>query len=165
MPNIKPLIYILAGLVIFTGYDIISDIHAGNTFVHIFEELTIVALSLSAVYILFRWSKNQQNELIQLSSDLESSKKIMQQQSTEMENARQQYSLVISNQFSEWNLTQSEKETAYAILKGLSFKEIAAVRNVKEKTVRQQASGVYAKANIEGRHSLSAWFFEDFFNE
>lgn len=47
------------------------------------------------------------------------------------------------------------------LLKGLSFKEIASVRDTMEKTVRQQASTIYRKANVSGRHAFSAWFIED----
>jgi len=43
----------------------------------------------------------------------------------------------------------------------LSFKEIAAVRKTLEKTVRQQASSIYKKAGVSGRHEFSAWFIED----
>jgi len=79
-----------------------------------------------------------------------------------MKNARYEYGVVIHNQFNEWSLTPSEKEVGMLLLKGLSFKEISAVRNTKEKTVRQQASILYSKANVEGRHEFSAWFLEDF---
>jgi DNA-binding CsgD family transcriptional regulator len=47
------------------------------------------------------------------------------------------------------------------LLKGLSLKEIAAIRNTLEKTVRQQASSIYKKAELNGRHAFSAWFIED----
>jgi DNA-binding NarL/FixJ family response regulator len=38
---------------------------------------------------------------------------------------------------------------------------MAEVRNTKEKTIRQQASTIYRKSNVAGRHEFSAWFFED----
>jgi DNA-binding CsgD family transcriptional regulator len=50
------------------------------------------------------------------------------------------------------------------LLKGLSLKEIASVRGTKEMTVRQQASSIYNKSNLGGRHEFSAWFLEDFLN-
>lgn len=49
------------------------------------------------------------------------------------------------------------------LLKGLSFKEIAVVRDTVEKTVRQQASALYRKSGLSGRHELAAWFIEDFY--
>jgi len=47
---------------------------------------------------------------------------------------------VISHQFDDWQLTTSEKDVGWLLLKGLSLKEIAAIRETLEKTVRQQAS-------------------------
>jgi DNA-binding NarL/FixJ family response regulator len=41
------------------------------------------------------------------------------------------------------------------------MKEIAGVRKVKEKTVRQQATQIYAKSGYAGRHELAAHFIED----
>jgi len=68
---------------------------------------------------------------------------------------------VIQRQFDDWGLTQTEKEVAMLLLKGLSFKEIAVVRDTLEKTVRQQASSIYRKSGLGGRHAFSAWFIED----
>jgi DNA-binding NarL/FixJ family response regulator len=50
---------------------------------------------------------------------------------------------------------------ALLLLKGLSFKEIAQVRNASERTVRQQALAVYAKSGLGGRAELAAFFLED----
>jgi DNA-binding NarL/FixJ family response regulator len=80
----------------------------------------------------------------------------------EMRSARHQYSELIHRQFDTWNLTTSEQQVAMLLLKGLSFKEIAAVRDTREKTVRQQASTIYAKSGVDGRHAFAAWFLEDF---
>lgn len=79
-----------------------------------------------------------------------------------MKNARHEYSEVIREQFEQWQLTPSEQQVAMLLLKRLSFKEIGSVRNTKEKTVRQQASIIYGKANVEGRYEFAAWFLEDF---
>ena len=61
----------------------------------------------------------------------------------------------------DWQLTTSEKDVGWLLLKGLSLKEIAAIRQTMEKTVRQQASSIYKKAGLSGRHAFSAWFIED----
>ena len=47
------------------------------------------------------------------------------------------------------------------LIKGLSMKEISFAREVKEKTIRQQATSVYAKSGYAGRHELAAHFIED----
>ena len=75
--------------------------------------------------------------------------------------ARKKLGNVVTQQFLEWMLTRSEIEVGWLLLKGLSLKEIAVVRSTQEKTVRQQASSIYKKAGVSGRHAFSAWFIED----
>jgi DNA-binding CsgD family transcriptional regulator len=67
----------------------------------------------------------------------------------------------IARQFGEWSLTTAEREVGLLILKGMSYKEIAVIRDVSEKTVRQQAHTIYRKAKLSGRAALSAYFLED----
>lgn len=68
---------------------------------------------------------------------------------------------VMHSQFDNWGLSPSESEVALLLIKGLSMKEISAARGVKEKTIRQQATGIYAKSGYAGRHELAAHFIED----
>ena len=70
-------------------------------------------------------------------------------------------SSAIDEQLGAWSLTAAEKEVAFLLLKGLSFKEIAGVRGAGERTVRQQALAVYAKSGLGGRAELAAFFLED----
>lgn len=67
----------------------------------------------------------------------------------------------IDRQLERWQLTTAEREVAWLLLKGLSHGEIASVRDVSERTVRQQAQAVYKKAGLAGRAELSAFFLED----
>ena len=67
----------------------------------------------------------------------------------------------IDRQFVTWKLTEAEREIGLLILKGLSLKEIAAVRVTSERTIRAQAQSIYAKAGLSGRAALSAFFLED----
>ncbi len=64
-------------------------------------------------------------------------------------------------QFTRWSLTDAEREVALLLLKGLSTKEIAAVRTGSERTVREHARSIYAKAGLTGRAALSAFFLEN----
>lgn len=66
----------------------------------------------------------------------------------------------INEQFDDWNLTRAEKEVALLLIKGYSSKLVADLRGTSEKTVRQQASSVYAKAKLEGRAELAAFFWK-----
>lgn len=67
----------------------------------------------------------------------------------------------ISAQFSAWSFTEAESEVALLLLKGLSLREIADVRETSNRTVRQQSLAVYRKAGVAGRAELSAFFLED----
>lgn len=67
----------------------------------------------------------------------------------------------IDRQLERWGLSPAEKAVALLLLKGLSHKEIGGIRGVSEATVRQQARALYAKADLEGRHDLAAFFLED----
>lgn len=80
---------------------------------------------------------------------------------TQLRDARRAYANTILQQFHAWKLTASEQQVAMLLLKGLSLQEIAAVRDTREKTARQHASNIYAKAGLDGRHALAAWFLED----
>ena len=71
------------------------------------------------------------------------------------------FSDAIDSQFSQWNLTDAEREVALLLLKGLSLKEIAAIRATTERTIRAQARAVYSKAGLTGRAALSAFLLED----
>jgi len=50
-----------------------------------------------------------------------------------------------------WKLTDAEREVGLLILKGLSLKEIAAVRVTSERTIHAQAQSIDAKAGLSGR--------------
>jgi DNA-binding NarL/FixJ family response regulator len=47
------------------------------------------------------------------------------------------------------------------LLRGLSHKEIAALRGTSEAAVRQQAHIAYDKAGLKGRAAFCAYFLED----
>jgi DNA-binding CsgD family transcriptional regulator len=70
----------------------------------------------------------------------------------------------IETEFSRWTLSDTEKDIAWLILKGVSFLEIAEMRNRSERTIRQQAGAIYAKSGLRSRAELSAFFLEDLFD-
>ncbi len=70
-------------------------------------------------------------------------------------------SLAIRNQFNAWRLTEGEADIAVLMLKGLSHKEIARLRDSGEATVRQQAAAIYRKSGLSSRAELAAFFLED----
>jgi DNA-binding CsgD family transcriptional regulator len=66
-------------------------------------------------------------------------------------------------QLETWGLSAAERDVAYFLIKGLSFKEISVARKTSEHTVRQQAATIYKKSALDGRAQLSAFFLEDLF--
>ena len=142
--------------------DVITDINLNVPMWHIVEEGVIVLLSGTLATILIIEMNRRTKRLNQLASSLLEAENKVNKITEQFKEARHQYFEAIQQQFDDWNLSQSEKEVAMLMLKGLNFQEISAVRNTKEKTARQQASSIYSKTGLEGRHELSAWFIEDF---
>jgi DNA-binding CsgD family transcriptional regulator len=113
------------------------------------------------VALLFRITSRQRDEHVKVIRDLELARAQGQRWRSEARSYLDGLGQAIEGQFSRWNLTEAEREVALLILKGLSHKEIATVRAVSERTVREQARSVYAKSGLTGRASLSAFFLED----
>lgn len=67
----------------------------------------------------------------------------------------------IDRQFDEWELTPAEKEVGLLLIKGYSHKRIASMTERSDRTARQHASSLYAKAELSGRSELAAFFLED----
>ena len=158
----KFLAIILLVIMCLNFVDVLTDLSLGVPIEHIvWESLIVIVSGIGAIFLI----KNiyaLTSDISRLKQELLLSDDKLRDISDEMKNARHEYSAVIQNQFELWSLTPSEQNVAMLLLKGLSFKEISGVRNTKEKTVRQQASIIYSKANVEGRHEFAAWFLEDF---
>jgi DNA-binding NarL/FixJ family response regulator len=158
----KVIAIILLIIMCLNFFDVLTDISLGVPVWHIFSESIIVIVSGIGALFLIKDISARTTDIANLKQELLISDDKFRNISDEMKNARREYSTVIHSQFEQWSLTPSEQEVAMLLLKGLSFKEISAVRNTKEKTVRQQASVIYSKANVDGRHEFAAWFLEDF---
>ena len=158
----KVIAIILLIIMCLNFFDVLTDISLGVPVWHIFSESVIVIVSGIGALFLIKDISARTSDISNLKQELLISDDKFRNISDEMRNARREYSTVIHSQFEQWSLTPSEQDVAMLLLKGLSFKEISAVRNTKEKTVRQQASVIYSKANVEGRHEFAAWFLEDF---
>jgi DNA-binding NarL/FixJ family response regulator len=156
---------ILGAIMLLNLLDVITDVNLGVPRWHIFEESMIVLASALGVLYLLNEMRLRTRRLNELAETLSLSDRQLKNITAEMQNARHNYAETIQHQFKEWQLTDSEQQVAMLLLKGLSFKEIAAVRSTKEKTVRQQASAIYGKSRLDGRHEFSAWFLEDFIAE
>ena len=158
----EPLLIIIFAIVVAaSGIDLLADFSHGADTDHIVKEMIVVSISLLAIAWLLWGLRRQRLEIRSLQQELATANNPETPPKKYVLEAREKLGNVVSRQFSEWLLTGSESEVGWLLLKGLSLKEIAMVRNTQEKTVRQQASSIYKKAGISGRHAFSAWFIED----
>jgi DNA-binding CsgD family transcriptional regulator len=141
--------------------DVLSDWMGGGSATHIGVELLVAAVAVAGL----GWLWARQVDLRRRISDIRDS---LEGAHAEAALWRERHgrllhglSQAIDQQLDTWGLTPAEKEVAFLLLKGLSFKEIATVRAASERTVRQQALAVYAKAGLGGRAELAAFFLED----
>lgn len=143
---------VLAIATLFFGYDIVFDLlsKSEGLFHIIIETVVFVAISivfygeLRRVAILRTTVSEERSKTARLSGEL---------------------FMVMQIQFADWGLSPSESEVAQLLIKGLSMREISLARRVKEKTVRQQATAIYAKSGYSGRHELVAHFIEDLMSD
>jgi DNA-binding CsgD family transcriptional regulator len=166
VPNIRTLVIIIVLFLsmTFNAFDLKVDLATNESMWHILQELFVIILSVSLIVFLTVELKHKKRDMQALKEELKTTERSLTKSTTFIQNARKEYSEIIHQQFDEWQLSQSQQQIALLLLKGLSFNEIAAIRDTKEKTVRQQASEIYKKSDVAGRHAFSAWFFEDFLN-
>ncbi len=124
-------------------------------------KITPVVITSVGVALLFRVTRQQREEHLQVIRDLEVARLQGQRWRSESRVLLQGLGEAIDAQFTRWSLTDAEREVALLLLKGLSTKEIAAVRAGSERTVREHARAIYSKAGLTGRAALSAFFLED----
>lgn len=130
--------------------DIYREYSSGETLQHLaFEIVVCLCGSLWSIYLCYNWLTTK----TKLHKEIAEKTRIFADMNK-----------VIMDQFSAWDLTPSEKDVAYLLLKGLPFKEIADLRGNSEKTIRQHAMKVYQKSGLQGRTDLFAYFFEDLFS-
>ncbi|MCF6299114.1 MAG: LuxR C-terminal-related transcriptional regulator [Thiomicrorhabdus sp.] len=151
------------GLIFIISFtDILMDLEGmGQLNAHIIIEAIMSLIALVAFSLLLTWDRRQKRHLLKVKQSLKTTRKKLSQSQKKTQKLMGELSKIIQEQFQTWQLTQSEKEIALLLLKGLTLEEIAQVRETKEKTVRQHASNLYKKAGLSGRHELVAYFFED----
>ena len=144
---ISIIVLIIAG--IFFIQDIYIDIVIeGKDFSHVFIESGVFTAILLALALELR-------HVVQLSSTVSNTQQ-------EVSRLKKHLNDLIHEEFNHWKLTKTEQEIAIMLIKGFSMQEIAEIRNVKEKSVRQQATGIYSKSNLSNRYELTSHFIEDF---
>ena len=124
-------------------------------------EKTLLVIGAGGVFVLIRRTQRQHKEQMALIEALG----IAHASGMDWRNRARTYraglGAEIAEQFRSWGLTDAEQEIGWLLLKGLSHKEIAALRGTAASTVRQQARGLYGKSGLPGKTAFSAYFLED----
>ena len=136
------------------GLDLLLDSRDGVGVFHIVLEGTVLIAALTGMVVMLRRFGRVTGDLARARDDADRWR-------GQHQSLVQGLSLAIRHQFDAWRFTQAEAEIGFLLLKGFSHKEIASVRGTSERTVREQARSVYAKADLAGRSELSAFFLED----
>ncbi len=145
--------------------ELLSELWPEPTWLLIVEEMfeiTSFLFSLLMLGYLFYENQRRQTAIQLLQTNLSNAKAELNQANLRLKQAGQAYHEAMREQFEAWQFTPSEQAVAVFLVKGLSFKEIAEARQTQEKTVRQQATAIYNKSNLKGRHEFAAYFFENF---
>lgn len=144
-----------------SGTDLIEEFSSGESIQAMIDDLVLFSLSVLVVLKISADLMHQHRSVQELKNQLERAKGQLAKEDKPGSQLATEYRKVVQHQFKRWKLTPSEEDVSVCLLKGLSFREIAVIRNTSERTVRQQAAVVYKKAGLSGRHELAAWFFED----
>lgn len=153
--------FILLGIIIMVLLDLSNDSIEGIRWWHLASEASVAIFAVVAIFVLMR-------DTLTLKHSLENERRSASEYRLQAEKWRGQskkylegLSQAIDSQLTNWNLTNSEKEVAFLLLKGLSLKEIAEARHTTEKTARAHSISIYSKASLSGRSELAAFFLED----
>lgn len=152
---------ILTAVAVLASVDIYNDYFEGVALWHLSIEISVAFVAVAGVFYLIRGWLRLQHSLAkeqQFSKDVEvEAEKWKRVSKIYMEGL----SVEIDNQLNRWGLTKAEKVVAFLLVKGLSNKEIAKVKDTSVQTVRTQTNAIYSKSGLSGRSELSAFFLED----
>ncbi len=141
--------------------DLVLDEPATLWSFHVLFEVALLGLSLGALAYLWIGWRDSHEQLEVVRRDLDVQARERDAWRTRAEKLLRGLGDEIDGQLRDWSLTPVERETALLLLKGLGHKEIAALQEKSERTVRQHAVAVYRKSGLSGRAELSAFFLED----
>lgn len=152
---------ILAGIAVMVGVDLATDSREGVILWHVLVEGSVGGSALFGIFYILKGAFELRHRLEKEIQDFSNFK--LEAESWRLESRKyiDGLSKAIDQQLTKWSLTSAEKEVAFLLLKGLSLKEIAEIRQTTEKTARAQSMAIYAKSKLSGRSELSAFFLED----
>lgn len=157
---------ILTFLVLLTGYagyevyDELNDLGQGESPLTVWIEILIVCASLGFVLYITRLLYKNMVKQAKIKQTLTQVRQQLHSSNQRLQEGKEAFRESIEWQLNEWQFTQTQKEIAFLLLKGMSVKEIADERFVQEKTIRNHLSAIYEKSGMPGKHIFCSWFFE-----
>ena len=145
------LLFLIAVLI---AWDLIGDYLKGAGILHLSIELMVFLVATGSMAFLWLLLRQTQRGLGEALAEA-------RQWRNENRELMQGLGAAIQKQFNGWGLSKAEAEVGLLLLKGLSHKEIAAIRRTTERTAREQARALYRKSTLPGRSALSSFFLED----
>lgn len=152
---------ILILVLVLVGVDLLTDAKEGMVIWHMVLEAVVGLAALFGIFYLMQdyfQTKHRLEKEIHDFSEFKIQADAWKQESKKYIDG---LSKAIDQQLTTWKLSAAEKEVAFLLLKGLSLKDVADVRQTTEKTARTQSIAIYAKSGVAGRSELSAFFLED----
>lgn len=144
--------YFLVSIFLLIIVDVSIDVLHGLSVLEFMQDFAIDLAILIAVFFMVRevWKS--------FSDELENTKKSAQYFEQKSKDFIGTYHQFVFAEFDKWSFTATEKDIALLLLKGLSFKEIAARRFTSERTVRNQCANIYQKSGQAGKSEFNAYF-------
>ncbi|MCK6510738.1 LuxR C-terminal-related transcriptional regulator [Myxococcota bacterium] len=163
---------VLILLAVLITFDLVADFWVGMSVGHFVLELCLIGASALAARVLWKRVQAEREAMRAAHARLEEEHARLRLASETWQGAAEHWreqnrSLVeglseaIDRQLGEWGLSEAESDVALLLLKGLALKEIADIRRVSERTVREQARAIYRKSELANRSELAAFFLED----
>ena len=153
--------FVLLLNIVFLVQDVSDDLKDGESMLHIGPEIGVVVMTLFLLGVLARQILSVTRKSEALQSKLQQLEIENQDWKTRTSQYTRGLAAEIDMQMETWGLTQAEKEISLLLMKGLSNKEIAEIRQTSEPTIKQQASSIYRKSGLKTRTELIAFFLED----
>lgn len=143
-----------SAIAVLVAADLVVDYRDGASLLHIGAESVILIIAASGAVSIWLQLKRTRSRLSVVQAEAN-------QWREENRELFEGFNTAIATQFDRWKFTQAETEIGFLLLKGLSHKDIAKLRETSERTVREQSRSLYRKSGMSGRAAFSAFFLED----
>ncbi len=146
---------------VLVAMDLVNDYQSGSSGLHLILEGILFAISGGVFVMGIGQLIRARQQVTVLKGDLNRVRHEKEQWKKETHQLLVGLSQKIEDQFKQWKLTPAEMEVGFLLLKGITLKEIADIRQTQLKTVQQQSQSIYQKTGLASRSELAAFFLED----